>query len=353
MSPNQQIRLKPIKVRSTGRFRPVVHTGHVYDRFGNIVQFGRILREAPFGRNKITLPGFARLLQGTASTMVMVAGQGNTPPQETDTVLASYKGKTATVVSQVTTRSTIPNANNEVYWRTVYRMTFGPGSLGGGNVNVAEAAISFGTSLSGVGAGTQVGARGLLVDASTNPTAIAVNNAVEYLDIIWEYTEWVPASVTGTVSLTIDGTPTNFDYEVRPYYFDNLGGSYNYAGWGPATNLVIPGYSPNAIKSGYGSQYASNAAAGPIGAITGDALRGPPAANIPFSMTTDAYVANSKQRTFRMTWLPLEGNIAGGIGLVHVNLGHSDWQIGFTPKIPKISTKQLDLLFTYAMANRP
>lgn len=347
-----KIHINSIPVRVTGRYRAVVHTGHEFDKFGNITKYGDVLRETPFGKNKITLTGFSNILQGLGNSMVMVCGAGNTAPAETDSTLVSYLGKTNTLASQVATRSTVPDVNNEVWWRTTYRCTFGPGSLGGGSVNVAEAGITLNVGFGSVTSSTLVSSRGLLVDGVGAPTTVSVNNAVEYLDIIWEYTEWVVASVTGSVNLTIDGVVTSFNYEVRPYRFDNLGGSFNYGGWANVEALTMPGYAPNASKGGYAAPYATGAYAGPLGAITGDPLGGPSTADIPSAMPSDAYVPNSKQRTFRTTWLPLEANISGGIGVVKPNLGHSEWQVSFTPKIAKINTKQLDLYWTYAMANR-
>ena len=349
----QEIIVPPIRVRSRGRFRAVVHTGHEYDQFGNITRHGLILRETPFGNNKITNTGFSKLLSNTFNSMVMVAGAGNTAPAEGDTSLVSYLGKSSTVATWTPSRNTVPDGSNEVYWRVTARVTFAPSSLGGGSVNVAEAGITTGVAVGSVNSGTPVSARGLLVDGGGLPTTVSVDNAVEYLDIIWEYTEWLSASVTGIVSLDIDGVPTNFDYEVRPHWFDNTGGSFNFGGWQNPGSMTIPGYNPNNSKSGYASSYATCAYAGPLGAITGNFLGSSSATNTPTAMASDAYVADSKQRTFRTTWLPTEANIAGGgIGAVKVNLGHSVFQVGFSPKIAKINTKQLDLYWTYAMANR-
>lgn len=345
------IELKPVPIRATGRFRAVVHTGHKYDKFGNIVEHGRILRETPFGRNKITLTGFSNLLQDLAGSLAMVAGAGNTTPTEGDGTLVSYLGKSATAASVATTRNTVADVNNEVWWRTTYRVTFGPSSLGGGSVNVAEAGIVLNVGFGSINSSTPVSARGLLVDGGGLPTTVSVNNAIEYLDIIWEYTEWLKASVTGTVTLNIDGVNTVHDYEVRPYYLDNVGGSFNYGGWQSIGSMTLAGYAPNAAKSGYLFQYATCAFAGPLVAITGHPLTST-AANVPTAFNSAAYVAGSKQRTMTLTWLPLEANIAGGIGMVRVNLGHSNWQVSFSPKIAKINTKQLNLMFTYAMANR-
>lgn len=345
------IMLEPVAVRARGRFRAIVHTGHKFDQFGNIVEHGRVLRETPFNNNKITLTGFSNILQNLGGSMTMVAGAGNTTPTEGDGTLVSYLGKSATAASVVTTRNTVPDGNNEVWWRTTYRVTFGPSSMGGGTVNVAEAGIVLNVGFGSVVASTPVSARGLLVDGGGLPTTVSVNNAIEYLDIIWEYTEWLKASVTGTVTLSIDGVDTVHDYEVRPYNFANTGGSYNYGGWQNIGSMTLAGYAPNASKSGYPRTYATWAWAGPLIDIT-DASVGAVTADIPTSFGSSAYVTNSKQRTMTLTWLPLEANIAGGIGAVRVNLGHSNWQVSFNPKIAKINTKQLNLMFTYAMANR-
>lgn len=342
--------LKPVLVRSMGRFRAVVHTGHEYDKFGNITRHGIVLRETTFGRNKVTLTGFNKVLQNQGGSLCMVAGSGNTTPTEGDTVLASYLGKTQTFASSSTTRNTTPDGNGDVWWRMTKRCTFGPSSMGGGSVNVSEAAIVTNVSFGSINSSTPVNARGLLVDDMGNPVSVSVNNATEYLDIIWEYTEWVPSSVTGVVSLDIDGVATDFDYEVRPYYFDNQGAQYSSDGWANAAASSWPGYSPVG-DSTYGWDDASNVFAGPLVAITGDGLGNGTRANLPI-FTSNAYVNNSKQRTMNLTWLPLNANIAGGIGVVRVNLGHTSWQVGFDPKIAKVNTKQLDLQFTHAMANK-
>ena len=339
----------PVAIRAQGRFRAVVHTGHEYDEFGNIVKFGKVLRETPFGRNKITLTGFDKMFLNQTSNMVMVAGSGNTAPAESDTTLASYLGKTQTVASATCTRNVTPDVNGEVWWRVTKRFTFGPGSLGNVAVNVAEAGITTNLGLEATTSSTPVNARGLLVDGSGNPTTVSVNNEVEYLDIIWEYTEYVKASVTGTVTLAIDGVNVVHDYEVRPYWFDNVGGSYNYGGWrdvggtdwGTGVGLVGNGT--------YTWPYAANCFTGSITAITGNNLGNGVKADIPVQ-ALGAYTNGSKQRTQNMTWLPVNAN--KNITVVRSNLGHTAWQVSYSPAIAKVSTKQLDLSFTLSYANR-
>lgn len=337
-------------IKVTGKYRAVVHTGHEYDKFGNVTKFGEVLRETPFGPNVITLTGFGRILQNQATGGVMVCGTGNTAPVEGDTTLVAYAGKTNTLSSQATTRNTTPDGSGLVWWRITTRCTFLPGSMGGGSVNVAEAGFVHNVAFGSVNSSSAVSSRGLLVDGGGSPTTISINNAIEYLDIIWEYTEYIDASATGVVSIDVDGVPTNFDYEVRPYYFDNTGGSFNYGGWQPAGNLSIPGYGP--IGDGtYSWAYASNVFAGPITPITGNGLGAGSKANLP-TMSSDAYTSGDKHRIFHTTWIPNQANIAGGIGVVRCNLGHTSWQVSFSPKLDKTDLKQLVLDWRLDMANQ-
>lgn len=339
------------QIRSEGAFRAVVHTGHQYDAHGNIVKHGIILRETPFNCNKITMDGFNHIMKGEASNLVMVAGAGNATPTELNTSLSSYLGKSQTFSASSTTRNTVPDVNNEVWWRMTKRCTFGPGSLGGGAVNVAEAGVTLAYGFSDTNSSTPVSAHGLLVNESMTPASVSVDNSTEYLDIIWQYTEYVKASTIGTVDLTLDGVTTPHNVEVRPYYFDNVGGSYNYHPWRSVGDSDMPNYSPIG-DSTYTWTAASNVFAGPLVDITGNDLGNGTRGNVPI-ITSAPYVNNSKQRGLKLTWLPTTANnIAGGIGVVRVNLGHAGFQLSYAPKIQKVYTKQLDLDFLFSMANR-
>lgn len=349
---NNQTIIIPVEIRTRGRFRAVVHTGHTYNKFGDIVKLGDILRETPFSNNKVTLTGFNNIFVGAATNITMVAGSGNTTPAESNTTLTSYLGKTTTFASSSVTRNTTPDGNGDVWWRCTKRMTFGPGSLGGGSVNVAEAGIVVNPDGTVTGS-TPVSARGLLVDGSNNPTTVSLNNALEYLDIIWEYTEYIKASVTGTVDLTIDGSIITHDYEVRPYYFDNTGGSYNYGGWVDVGSTAWVNWSPVGDDT-YSWPWATNCFTGSLVAISGTVdgkggLGNGVRNDIPI-LTSAAYTPNSKTRALNCTWLPVYGN--KNITVVRVNLGHTSWQVSYNPAIAKVDTKQLDLQFVLTYANK-
>jgi hypothetical protein len=352
--------LHTIPIRVRGRFKAVKHTGHKYDDHGNIVEFGKVLEETSFGNNTITKTGFNKMLGatpavgggGTSGELVFVAGTGNTAPAESQSTLVSYAGKTNTHVSTTTTRNVTPDVNGDVWWRTTYRVTFNPGSLGSGAVNIAEFGVVMGTAIGSVTGSTPIGARGLPVDGGGDPTTVSLDASTEYLDAIWEYTEWIPASVTGSVNLTIDGDVIAHDYEVRPIWFDNTGGSFNNRGWKNAS--ALSGWTFQAVLSvGVYDATNSNTVAyeGPLAAITGANPGGTyNASNMPSAMVMAAYTTDSKLRDVELVWTPAYGNI--DIGVVRVHLGHTQWQVSYDPVIEKIDTKQLKLTFRFAMANK-
>lgn len=342
----------PVPVQVEGRFRAVVHTGHEFDEFGNIVKHGTILRETPFGKNSITLKGFENFLTLVSlNNLYIVAGSGNTAPGESDTTLSGYLGASNTYASYSTTRNVTPDGSGYVWWRTTKRATFVPGSLGGGSVNVAEAGITH--HVGGTLAESALTARGLLVDTDGDPTTVSVDNSSEYLDLIWEYTEYVLATAGGSVTLNIDGVDTMYTYEVRPYWFDNAGGSYNYGGWGaPPANTLIAISMPG--NGGYTWPYSTNCFTGSLVPISGSSdgrggLGNGEQADIPIGSGL-SYLPDSKYRDFKFTWLPLQGN--KNITVVRVSLGHTQWQVSYSPAIAKVNTKQLDLQFRLTYANR-
>ena len=343
---NSLIATQTVQVR--GRIRAVVHTGHEFDAKGNVIKYGDVLRETPFGRNKITTNGFDKLLGGAGGEFSMVAGTGSTAPTESDTILTTYEGKCSTRISCTRTYNN-NTASLPLWWRATYRVTFNPGSLGTGSKNIAEAGAIFGTALGSVNGSTVLAAHGLIVDVSDVPTPIAVNTDTEYLDLIWEYTEYLPYDATGTVSITVEGTPTNFTYYVRPANLTNTGGSYDTRAWQQPAATAFPGWGPTGAIAGYVNVDEAST-------VGNSALTTPD--NIPMSTgysattyTSDAYTLGTKYRDFTMQFAPAAGNPVGGVNLARVALGHSQWQVSYSPALDKTATKQLTLTFRLAYAN--
>lgn len=339
-------------IKSKGEFFLITHTGHTYDANGVPNGYKEIIGRTFPNQNKITLTGFERFLQSQGGGFTLLLGTGNTAPAETDTTLAAYAGKSNNVTAYSTVKNATPDVDGYVTWTMEKRVTFAPGSLGGGAISLAEAAVVTNVDFSIINGSTAVNARGLLVDSFGAPTTLSTDNAIEYVDAIWRYTEYVKASVTSTEVITIDGVDTNFDVEVRPYYFDFPGASVtgNF-GWGPSGANEAFGLG---LKLGGGSDdnaSATCAFSSGVTTITGNALGGSDSDRVPIG-SLDTYVALSKQRVIKLKWLGAKCNLSGGIGCIRVTLGHTCWQVGYTPKIPKVDPKQLDITFTISMSNK-
>lgn len=345
-------------IKARGRFRAIVHTGHEYNEDGSIKRHGLILRETPFGKNTITLEGFNAFMSGSNWNMWCVAGTGNTAPSESDNALANYVGKASTRVGNASVSVNANPADLPLYWRMELRHTFNPGSFGGSSVNIAEAGIvnHSADSSAAINGSTPVGARGLLQDESGNPTTVSVAPE-EYLDLVWEYTEYLPYDATGVVSISIDGVPTNHNYTVRPCQL-YLGGT-QYGWFIPAAFNSI---ATNTIRfQGVGGPTAGDTVWGRGSGMTNGALGAPNTApsstysgeKRPQTLGWRSYVTNSKQRIGDATWTLARGNAPapGYSNVFMIACGHSNWQFTLDPPIQKIATKQFDLEFTLSIDN--
>lgn len=339
-------------VELQGRYKAIKHKGHKYDADGNFVEFGEVIEETAWGKNIITLVGINALLGSGGISSWTVAGTSNATPSEANTVLGAYAGKQTTrPIALVTTRQT--NPASELYIRFVERTTFNPGAFGASSVNIAEVGKTFGQpTLASVNAATQVFSRGLLVDSGGSPTTISVAPD-EYLDIVWEFTIYVPYDTTGTVSLTIDGVPTNHTYFVRPVRLDGIGASDGYSWSIPLTGAVgvtplnimpIMTTEPELYAKGFA--LSNTALTTPAATPTGTFLEAT-------SHSSSAYVANSKQRQYNAVWSLAAGNTpAPGVTIVTCILNWPGFQVSYSPAIAKTASKQLNLSFMLSFANR-
>lgn len=338
----------------TGEFKARVHTGHTYDAKGNIIAEGIDLGGSEWGKNTITLGGFNAMMVG-AVNIKAVAGVGNTAPAEANTVLASYRGaeSTKTLTSMIVYTTPVSGYYRIEY---IFRATFNPGALGSGAINVAEAgmAMTSGTPNSS----TPLFARGLLVDGGGAPTTVSMDASTEYLDIFWKYTRYIPAEITGTQNITILGVVTPHDYIIRPVFLDPnnapAGASTLSIWWnlGLSAN-ALPGWGLSVSDTSYGG-----ASFGPRvfdGDISANVLTGVPAGTTAMqsSYTAAAYVANSKERSFSLNFLPTDANLASHIRSMTLKWNLLGLQMQFNPRIQKNATpaRVLRLDFKISVAN--
>ncbi len=333
-----------------------VHNGHTFNEAGELIREGDVLRRSGKGKNKILLSGFNFMGVNDHLTLTAVAGSGNAPVTEADTVLGSFKGYTNTLISHTKTVNSTPDASGYVYHRSLYRFSFAPGALGSTPINISEAGMAV---THAPNAATQLLSRGLLVDGVNAPTSVSLDPATEFLDLYWEVTYYVKAETTASINLTIDGVNTPFDIVIRPTDFLN---AQTVKPWVDVPGSKFPCFGVPIRYIGGNAFSSCRALSGPIGNLTeiptGDYSAG--GNSEPTTSTSPAYIAGSKQRTHTLTWQPDRGNVSGGIGAVTVllnsstsgGMGYWGFQVSYTPKILKINTKRLDLDFTFSLVNR-
>lgn len=232
-------------------------------------------------------------------------GTGSTTPAFTDTGLSSSLATTHSTSSN----SSGTNSSPSYAWRRI-TWVFSIGAAAG---NLSEVGI--------LGYSGNAFSHALILDGLGSPTTITVLGD-EILSVTYELRKYSPTSdVTGTVHL--DGV--------------------DYAWVCRASNVWSWGASPTADTT---SIYYVYWFSGSIGA---DIFSAPSGTNNRSDGVTDSYSTGTYTRTGHSSIGISEGNYSGGIGAVTFQSNDSyQYQIGFTPKIPKDNTKNLSLSFAHS-----
>lgn len=344
-----------------GRYKAIVHSGHELDADGRILRHGEIKSETPFGKNLITKLGFDYSLgrTGLGSQPLMVCGPSSSPVSEDDVLMGDAFGYASQFASSTITASNANPDNGPLFQTVEHRRTFPPGSLGANPVVISKAGIvlanSINPALASVRSASLLSA-GLLIDHLGNPTSVSVL-PTDFLDIVWEYTEFVAYEVAGEMPFTINGAASPLSFVVRPLaLWSTTGARY----W-PGVQSLYYNFSPAfSVRSGLGGNINSGGAtcvvASELETITasGDTA----AAGLrPSTVSAEPYVNGSKRRKFTAAWAPSQGNATPAVRRAIVALGTSNhlgaFQVRFDPPIPKDATRQLELTFELVMANAP
>lgn len=252
------------------------------------------------------------LMGDTASWLnVCAVGNGTTAPAVTDTAIESLVASTTTVV---TNTAGATSASPYYTWR---RKTF-EFSVGTAAGNLTE--VTIGPSSS------NVLSRSLIKDSMGNPTTITVLSD-EILRVIYEFRISAP-EVDGSGTTNISGT--DHDWVTRASDVDNA------SNWSiGASGVAGDDFSLLLVTDGA------------IGSITGIPSG---SADGPASTTVEPYVAGSYEVQFTSSFGTGDGNFAGGIGAAFMRIGWGQFQIGYTPNIPKDNTLLLSLTFKHSWA---
>lgn len=343
-----------------GRYKAIVHSGHEYDEAGKIIRFGEVKQETPFGRNLITKLGFDYRLgrTGLGSNTLMVCGPSSTPVTEDDLVMGDSFGYASQFASSTFTDSNANPANGPLFRKCEHRRTFPPGALGAAPVVVSKAGLVLASSTTPSLANLRTApllSGGLLIDHLGNPTGVSVL-PTDYLDIIWQYTEFLTAEVTGEMPFTIDGVSEPRNYTARPLALWLSSGTRN---WAPISSSQYFNFNPSFMvmnqltMSSNGSTLLSGAGLEAITAVGETATTN----FMPSAVTFEPLVNGSKKLRLTVSWAPTRGNVTPNVRRAIVsfgssaNLGH--FQVLYDPPIPKNSERQIELTFELSMANAP
>lgn len=250
---------------------------------------------------------------GRPFTAVQV-GAGTATPVFGDTTLANRIAGTETMTGTPASGwvATAPR-----YGWVRYSWRFGQGVAAG---NIAEIGVS-------VSAASALFSRALVVDGLGNPTTITVL-ATDFLTVTYEYRVYPNHNETVIPDVMVDGAP--YTLTIRPQGYGSGGwilggpfggGAYTYPSEGSVGNNDASFF--EAVLPAIGST--------PSGTPT----------NI--TPTTAAYIADSHYREFRHVVPIGSANFATGIGCMVVGSGIGSFGVGFSPKLPKDNTKQLEI----------
>lgn len=292
------------KVGFKGRMKLIVRDG----------ESAEITKETDWFNNLILDAGLNRFGTGAIITHCQV-GTSSTPPVVGQTALIGYVGYT-----QDKAEVAGSNTGSPTYGKIFrYRFRFAVGAAAG---NLSEVGI-------GWNAPGSLWSRALIVDEFNVPTTITVLST-EVLDVWYELELYVNQTDVVTTNFAIG--PNLHTVTVRPALIAN-NAQPNTSGNDPAIN----GYNTTTRAVNY---------ANPIGPITGIPSGG--GVNSTFGMVSAPYANNSLKRSTTYTWGLTEGSTDVQSTLFTSTAGM--YQVGYSPAIPKTSSKQLTLTFEWTWA---
>lgn len=295
---------------------------------------GEQISESPWNDNAFLYGGVAFMLHDGANAISCV-------------VDGDSASRTSSSVSSVTTtRRTDPDENGNLWWKTEWRFTF-PASPGRGIANFTRGNI---TVSSDVPVWVPLGGGQIPYSAATLSTSAltgtdgddavyTVDQDVESFEVVWEFTEYVPAEVTGVVELVtwkVGEIParTPVSWRVLPANFDNTANPDQ--GWLPAEGNDFPAMRAGGVVAG----------AGVIGDVTTQPTIDVELPNVTANIPRTTMVPGITSHTARAVF---EVHSEALVNVARFKLGHFDFQCEFTPPLDKKDWHELTILLTIAV----
>lgn len=243
-------------------------------------------------------------------------GTSSTTPTVSDTTLGSQTGSSSppgtTTSSAQYTEVPYYSGHQKVY-------TFAVGAVSG---NLTE--IGFFSASSG---GT-MWSRALIKDSGGNPTTLTLL-ATEQLKVTYIVRRYIPTTITGSFTLSTNGTNTTINYNIKPANINNIYASW-LGGYVSVDRLYLWAYETDIL---------GNITAGPSGT-----------ASSVIQENMDSYIQGSFYRQTTVVAGTATANFSSGIGsIVFFHNVSSEaaystgYQCSFSPKIMKTSSQTLSI----------
>jgi hypothetical protein len=280
--------------------------------------------------NIITDQGLDRMGDNADWLKWCQVGAGNATPTALDTGLVSRIAGTITV----TTISSGAQATAPYFGWCQKTFRFGAGVAAG---NIAEVGVGWASS------GTTLYSRALVLDGGGSPTTVTVLSD-EALDVTYQHRVYPPLTDTvGVININgIDYTYTVRAAGVTKGMSLSNGTITDRYGWGIGTSFI------GTLEGNNATLHHAYATSGSINAsITGI----PSGTYNEASTDTDAaYSVGTLSRAATITFSLTNANFAGGIEAFRIGYYWSTFQVGFSPKLPKLSSNNLSLGFSHSWA---
>lgn len=270
---------------------------------------GELAEESP---NLIVTSGLNQIGSGNELITSCCVGTDSTP---TTLGMTSLGNQIAATTTQQTSSSGAQSSAPYFSW---YRRTFrfGQGAAAG---NLTE-----------VGIKTSAGvlfSRALIVDSAGSPTTLTIL-ADEYLDVTYEFRMY--PDIADTV-LTVPLNGSDYVCTLRASGVNSM-----------------PSYFEYGISSGLASSNTTYFYSGGIGTITG----GPSGNNYYHNHNlVGGYVNDTFERVFNFSAGLNNANFSEGVNSLYLRTSKGQFQVGFSPAIPKTSYMTLSLNLTIKWAN--
>lgn len=332
-----------LPIGTKGRFKLIKHTGHRLNELGEVVEWGQVLDETPFFDNVFTYFGSAVLLGPGTNTVSIQLSSSSAPPTLDGygpEVVGTIKRISTTLVSSATDRRTDPDENGMLWWRTTYRFSF-PLVEDGAVMEFRQAAAVVDTSSAVNGVSQGPVSIAMLQGPDGSDASLRLDTAQEAVDVVWEFTEYVPAESTGDLVVNIvDGMNANLGssthgWLIRPANFDNA--SVSEMGWLPTSGRSFPRTTVGSVKVGVGTIGFADTQP------TFDESFGPTITNLRLGMTS---------RHISATLSFDDTTSEEVIDCAQFTLNHTEWQLAFDPPIPKLNRHQMKITLALTTGDR-